>query len=124
MTQPAKERLLLELTSLVAEVKQLNDNAEELFILLQHVWNNRQEIYDMVERHEIARAQEETREQMRYCCDKPDLRWNGDEDHPGVACESCGFPVAENGQLLTYTKEEIEEMRQEAKERQKSLFNR
>ena len=39
-------------------------------------------------------------EQAVYCCDQPHLAWNGDPDSPGVACESCGYTVAEMGQLV------------------------
>jgi hypothetical protein len=37
----------------------------------------------------------------QYCCSSPKLTWNGDPDTPGVACEHCGFMVAEDG-AVTY----------------------
>lgn len=35
-----------------------------------------------------------------YCCDRPTLRWNGDPDAPGIACENCGYVVAEQGNVV------------------------
>lgn len=39
-------------------------------------------------------------ETTEYCCDSPRLAWNGDPDYPGVACENCGYVVAELGSLV------------------------
>jgi len=71
---------------------------------------------------QLEELRTKTRDQIRYCCDSPDLRWNGDEDHPGVSCENCEFQVAENGSLVTYIPEELEAITH-SKERQKSLFD-
>jgi hypothetical protein len=35
-----------------------------------------------------------------YCCDRPRLAWNGDPDAPGVACENCGYVVADMGNVV------------------------
>lgn len=163
-----------QLTGLIEEVKGLRDSVEELFILLDHVWRNRSEIYDLLERPTapalgqttegipldfplqdaldmgldaedirqavaegvttmlgLRRIEKNNRRDMRkpdeetvaYCCDDPRLEWNGDPDHPGVACANCDFVVAEYGALLTYTQDEVEEHRQQAKEKQKALFD-
>ena len=100
------------LERLIGEIGALRESVEELYLVLDHAWRNRQEIYDLLEQRS-SEGRGDT-----YCCDKPDLRWNGDPDHPGVSCESCGFTVAENGSLMAYTDEEIERHR----DRQKQLF--
>lgn len=66
-------------------------------------------------------AAELAEEMEQYCCAEPKLEWNGDPDHPGVACANCGMVVAENGSIVTYTEEELQELRQ-SKDRQTSLF--
>jgi hypothetical protein len=55
----------------------------------------------LVDAQQFARAMEDV-EQLVYCCEAPDLRWNGDPDRPGVACAECGFVVAENGAVVDY----------------------
>ncbi len=34
-----------------------------------------------------------------YCCPQPRLTWHGDPDAPGIACENCGYMVAEEGNI-------------------------
>jgi len=40
-----------------------------------------------------------------YCCDRPRLAWNGDPDAPGVACENCGYVVADMGNVIIWRAE-------------------
>lgn len=49
--------------------------------------------------------QNEATESGPYCCDQPKLSWNGDPDSPGVACESCGYVIAENGSVVIWCDE-------------------
>ncbi len=42
----------------------------------------------------------EDSEQIPFCCENPNLQWEGDSDHPGVSCKSCGYCVCENGALV------------------------
>jgi hypothetical protein len=44
----------------------------------------------------------EDSEGVTYCCEAPALRWNGDPDYPGIACENCGYLVAENGSVTIW----------------------
>lgn len=63
-----------------------------------------------------------------YCCDRPNLRWNGDPDMPGVACENCGYVIAEGGSVVIWRDEPEEstpnaaEQSAEPEQRQGSLF--
>ncbi len=41
-----------------------------------------------------------------YCCDRPRLSWNGDPDAPGIACENCGYIVAELGSIVIFREED------------------
>ena len=42
----------------------------------------------------------ENSEPSPYCCENPRLTWNGDPEAPGVACESCGYVIAEQGDVI------------------------
>ena len=44
----------------------------------------------------------ETTDNNVYCCDSPRLAWQGAPDAPGVACENCGYLVAEEGNILIW----------------------
>jgi hypothetical protein len=52
------------------------------------------------------READEDRESVEYCCAAPRLTWNGDPDTPGIACENCGYIVAENGSVVIWRGEE------------------
>jgi len=41
-------------------------------------------------------------EDATYCCETPALRWNGDPDYPGIACDNCGYVVAEGGSVVIW----------------------
>lgn len=41
-------------------------------------------------------------ETMRYCCEQPHLEWYGDPRAPGIHCVSCGYIVADCGEILIY----------------------
>jgi hypothetical protein len=49
---------------------------------------------------------DEVPESVEYCCDAPRLTWNGDPDTPGIACENCGYIVAENGSVIIWRGDE------------------
>ena len=51
---------------LIDELKAVRDSVEELYILLDHVWRNRQELYDILQN--LAERHEEDREQERVVC--------------------------------------------------------
>jgi hypothetical protein len=68
---------------------------------------------------EVARMQRETQEAV-YCCASPQLEWNGDPVAPGIACESCGYVVAELGTLVNCREEPDAE--EEPRDPQKALF--
>lgn len=36
------------------------------------------------------------------CCDNPQLQWRGSRKNAAVACVSCGFVLADDGQLLDW----------------------
>lgn len=40
-----------------------------------------------------------------YCCDRPNLQWNGNPDAPGIGCENCGYLVAEQGSVVMWRNE-------------------
>ncbi len=44
----------------------------------------------------------EASDENQYCCDSPHLTWHGSPDAPGIACENCGFIVAEEGNILIW----------------------
>jgi len=65
----------------------------------------------------------QVREHVEYCCDSPKLEWDGDPDAPSVICASCGFVVAEAGQVIGYGEQPDEQIRDpDKKEDQRSLF--
>ena len=41
-------------------------------------------------------------DQLVYCCDAPDLQWEGEPGTPGVRCRACGYIVAESGETVEY----------------------
>ena len=61
-----------------------------------------------------------------YCCDRPQLKWNGDPDAPGIACENCGYIAAEFGQIAIWRDEAnapaTDKPATEPEQRQGSLF--
>lgn len=60
-----------------------------------------------------------------YCCERPRLSWNGDPDSPGVACENCGYVIAENGSVVIWRDEDeasTDGKPEEPEQRQGSLF--
>ncbi len=52
-----------------------------------------------VEAKALAGAMEDV-EEVVYCCSQPKLTWYGAPDRPGIACENCGFPVAQEGNIV------------------------
>ena len=63
--------------------------------------------------------------QDSYCCDRPKLTWNGDPDAPGVACENCGYVIADNGSVVIWRDEDYEpriEQPKQLDQRQGNLF--
>lgn|GEM_PF-6246107 len=45
-------------------------------------------------------------ESLEYCCVRPQLSWHGDPESPGIACENCGYLVAEQGSVLIWRADE------------------
>jgi len=45
-------------------------------------------------------AGESTDEGSEYCCTSPQLTWRGDAEAPAIICASCGYLVAEYGEVL------------------------
>lgn len=41
-------------------------------------------------------------DQPRLCCKNPQLAWEGDLENAAVACRSCGFVLADDGQLVDW----------------------
>ena len=70
----------------------------------------------------------EVNEGGEYCCVSPRLTWSGDPDAPGVACENCGYVIAENGSVVIWRDEASEpestkaERQTEPEQRQGNLF--
>lgn len=60
-------------------------------------------------------------ESAEYCCDRPRLSWNGDPDAPSIACENCGYIVAEFGQVRANAPA-TEKPAAEPQQRQGNLF--
>jgi hypothetical protein len=52
------ENLLSDLSHLVNEVKGLRDSVEELYVLLDHVWRNRDELHEVLNGLRIAEPEE------------------------------------------------------------------
>lgn len=60
-----------------------------------------------------------------YCCDRPRLAWHGDPDAPGVACETCGYVIAENGSVVIWRADDDEPAGEDSRQpepRQGNLF--
>lgn len=73
--------------------------------------------------HAMNRADESL--ESPYCCDRPRLAWNGDPDAPGVACENCGYVIADNGSVVIWRDEDeasTDGKPEEPEQRQGSLF--
>ena len=41
-------------------------------------------------------------DQPRLCCKNPQLAWEGDLENAAVTCRSCGFVLADDGQLVDW----------------------
>jgi hypothetical protein len=39
---------------------------------------------------------------LGYCCESPRLSWTGDPELPGIACQHCGYLVADEGEVLIW----------------------
>ena len=64
---------------------------------------------------------------LAYCCDKPELKWYGDPESPGIECANCQFPVAQEGEILCWrSTDEVHESKEQAdapaEARQHELF--
>jgi hypothetical protein len=46
---------------------------------------------------------------LLYCCESPRLAWRGPPDLPGIACENCGYLVAEEGNIEIWRSESASE---------------
>ena len=45
-------------------------------------------------------------ESKDYCCDEPRLTWSGDPDARVVACENCGYIVANRGAIVGFRRDQ------------------
>lgn len=54
---------------------------------------------------QAPRPSRDETDSAEYCCDCPRLTWNGNPDAPGIACENCGYVVAEMGQVAIWRDE-------------------
>ncbi|HET6884200.1 MAG TPA: hypothetical protein VFI31_28865 [Pirellulales bacterium] len=41
-------------------------------------------------------------DETQFCCDAPNLQWTGDPQFPGVACQNCGYIVADCGSVVMH----------------------
>lgn len=92
---------------LIAEIQGVREAVEELYILLDYMWRNRSELeavveYVMEKRGRLVEPVALEVGDALYCCDKPNLQWNGDPVAPGIACQGCGHVVAESGSLVFF----------------------
>ena len=53
------------------------------------------------EAHHTSETTESVNE-LAYCCDKPDLKWYGVPESPGIECANCQFPVAHDGDIVCW----------------------
>lgn len=47
-----------------------------------------------------AAADERIDDETQFCCETPDLQWTGNPHVPGVACQNCGYIVADCGSVV------------------------
>jgi hypothetical protein len=40
--------------------------------------------------------------EVLHCCAAPRLAWHGASEAPGIACEHCGYQIAEEGNILIW----------------------
>jgi hypothetical protein len=51
---------------------------------------------------EQAAMAEDIDDDRHFCCEQPDLQWTGDPPFPGVACQNCGYTVADCGSVVLH----------------------
>ena len=50
----------------------------------------------------IRRGRDVVRQELRTCCDNPQLHWLGSAANAAIECGSCGFVLADDGQLIDW----------------------
>jgi hypothetical protein len=60
-------------------------------------------------------------DESQFCCDAPDLQWMGNPELPGVACQNCGYIVADCGSVVMQPSSQADP-EPEPKEQQRNLF--
>lgn len=40
--------------------------------------------------------------ETHFCCEAPELQWTGNPQFPGVACQNCGYIVADCGSVVMH----------------------
>ncbi len=60
-------------------------------------------------------------DETEFCCETPDLQWTGDPQFPGVACQNCGYTVADCGSVVMHPAPGADP-NPEPKEQQRALF--
>jgi hypothetical protein len=60
-------------------------------------------------------------DESQFCCDGPDLQWMGNPELPGVACQNCGYIVADCGSVVMQPSPQADP-EPEPKEQQRNLF--
>jgi hypothetical protein len=58
-------------------------------------------------------------DETQFCCEAPDLQWTGGPQFPGVACQNCGYTVADCGSVVMQPSPQADP---EPKEEQRALF--
>lgn len=60
-------------------------------------------------------------DETQFCCEAPELQWTGDPYFPGVACQNCGYIVADCGSVVMQPSPQADPD-PEPKEEQRGLF--
>lgn len=60
-------------------------------------------------------------DETQFCCEAPDLQWTGHPQSPGVACQNCGYIVADCGSVVMQPSAQADPD-PEPKEEQRNLF--
>lgn len=65
---------------------------------------------------------EDLDDDTHFCCHAPDLQWTGNAHFPGVACQTCGYIVADCGSVVMQSSPEADPD-PEPQEQQRALFS-
>jgi len=48
---------------------------------------------------QASKGDAENVDKLRFCCEQPRLQWEGERENATIVCSSCGFVLADDGQL-------------------------